>query len=144
MSTPTGDNAFLHVLELNVRTELTQAKTSQAEEGAVRVPIDEWLSDPADAQGYEVGLRTLLGAVEALEDGSGPATILLRARCLRAQNSGHLPNWPDGAPRRKAGERCSLNRHFPGRRKVRRERVLTARVRTQTGYGHRHRRGPTP
>ena len=70
MSVPTGDNAFLHQLELNVREELTLAETSQLEEEAVAVPIDEWLSDPADAQSYEVGLRTLLGAVEALEDGS--------------------------------------------------------------------------
>ena len=72
MSTPTGDNAFLHALELNVRTELTLAETSQPEEEAVRVPIDEWLSDPADDQRYEASLRSLLGAVEALEDGSGP------------------------------------------------------------------------
>ena len=70
MSTPTGDNAFLHALELNVRTELTLAETGQPWEEAVRVPIDEWLSDPADDQRYEVGLRSLLGAVEALEDGS--------------------------------------------------------------------------
>ena len=72
MSTPTGDNAFLHALELNVRTELTLAETSQPWEEAVGVPIEEWLSDPADDQRYEVGLRSLLGAVEALEDGSGP------------------------------------------------------------------------
>ena len=73
MSTPTGDNAFLHALELNVRTELTLVETSQPWEQAVNVPIDEWLSDPADYQRYEVGLRSLLGAVEAVEDGSGPA-----------------------------------------------------------------------
>jgi hypothetical protein len=72
MSTPTGDNAFLHALELNVRTELTLAETSQPWEEAVRVPIDEWLSDPADDQRYEAGLRSLLGAVEALEDDSVP------------------------------------------------------------------------
>jgi len=72
MSTPTGDNAFLRALELNVRTELTLAETSQSWEEAVRLPIGEWLSDPADDQRYEIGLRTLLGAVEALEDGSGP------------------------------------------------------------------------
>lgn len=71
MSTPTGDNAFLYALELNVRTELTLAETSQPWEEAVGVPIDEWLSDPADDQRYEVGLRSLLGAVEALEDSSG-------------------------------------------------------------------------
>jgi hypothetical protein len=70
MSTPTGDNAFLHALELNVRIELTLAETGQPWEEAVRVPIEEWLSDPADDQRYEAGLRSLLDAVEALEDGS--------------------------------------------------------------------------
>jgi hypothetical protein len=84
MSTPTGDNAFLRALELNVRTELTLAETSQPWEEAVGVPIDEWLSDPADDQRYEVGLRSLLGAVEALENGSGPAAILRRAKNRRA------------------------------------------------------------
>ena len=74
MSTPTGDNAFLHELELNVRTELTIAETSQPEEEATGVPIEEWLSDPADAQRYEATLRSLLGAVEALEDSSGPGS----------------------------------------------------------------------
>ena len=72
MSTPIGDHAFLHELELNVRTELTLAETSQPWEEAVRLPIDKWLSDPADDQRYELSLRSLLGAVEALEDGSGP------------------------------------------------------------------------
>ena len=57
---------------LNVRAELTLAETSQPEEEAASVPIDEWLSDPADAQRYDVTLRSLLGAVEALEDTSGP------------------------------------------------------------------------
>jgi hypothetical protein len=71
MSTTIGDNAFLHELELNVSTELMLAGTSLPEEEAVRVPVDEWLFDPADAQRYEVGLHNLLGAVEALEDGSG-------------------------------------------------------------------------
>jgi hypothetical protein len=72
MSTPTGSNAFLHELELTVRTELTLAETSQPYEEAVAVPIDEWLSDPADDQRYEASLRSLLGAVEALEDGLAP------------------------------------------------------------------------
>ena len=71
MSTPIGDHAFLHELELNVRTELTLAETSQPEEEAAGVPIEQWLSDPADDQRYEAALRSLLGAVEALEDGSG-------------------------------------------------------------------------
>ena len=46
---------------------LTLAETSQPWEEAVCAPIEEWLSDPADDQRYEVALRSLLGAVEALE-----------------------------------------------------------------------------
>ena len=46
--------------------ELAQAETSQPE--AACVPIDQWLTDPADEERYEVGLRSLFGAVEALED----------------------------------------------------------------------------
>ena len=72
MSIPTGDNAFLHELELDIRAELTLIETSQPKEEAADLPIDEWLSDPADDQRYEINLRSLLGAVEALEDGSGP------------------------------------------------------------------------
>ena len=72
MSTPTGDNAFLQAVELNVRAELALAETGQPEKEAADVPIDEWLVDPEDEQHYEVGLRSLLGAVEALEVGSGP------------------------------------------------------------------------
>ncbi len=95
MSTPTGDNAFLHALELNVRTELTLAKTSQPWEQAVRVPIDEWLSDPADDQRYEVSLRSLLGAVEALEDGSGPGDQPRSAEAPEsAITAAHSPNRP--------------------------------------------------
>ena len=94
MSTPTGGNAFLHALELNVRTELALAETGQPEEEAVGVPIDEWLSDPADAPRYEASLRSLLGAVEALEDGSGPATILRRPKCQRADRRNKAgPRW---------------------------------------------------
>ena len=46
--------------------ELAQAEISQPE--AACVPIDQWLTDPADDQRYEAGLRSLFGAVEALED----------------------------------------------------------------------------
>ena len=69
---PTGNNAFLQELELTVRTELIQAGTGQPAEQAVNVPIEEWLSDPADDQRYEASLRSLLGAVEALEDNASP------------------------------------------------------------------------
>ena len=71
MSTPTGDNAFLHELELTVKEELTLAETSLPEEQADGAPGDEWPLDP-DVQRYDVVLRALLGAVEALEDTSGP------------------------------------------------------------------------
>jgi hypothetical protein len=67
MSIPTSDSAFLDQLELTVRAELTQAETGPPEEAAC-VPVDQWLTDPADDQRYEAGLRTLFGAVEALED----------------------------------------------------------------------------
>jgi len=66
MSVPTNDNAFLDELELTVSAELAQAETSQPE--AACVPIEQWLTDPEDEQHYEVGLRSLFGAVEALED----------------------------------------------------------------------------
>ena len=66
MSVPTSENVFLDELELTVSTELAQAETSQPE--AACIPIDQWLTDPADDQRYEVGLRSLFGAVEALED----------------------------------------------------------------------------
>ena len=72
MSTPIDDNAFLHELEHNVRAELTLAEAGQPEEQAAGAPIDEWLIDPADAQRDEVGLRSLLGAVEAMEEGYRP------------------------------------------------------------------------
>ena len=66
MSIPTSDNAFLDGLELTVSAELAQAEISQPE--AACVPIDQWLTDPADDQRYEAGLRSLFGAVEALEN----------------------------------------------------------------------------
>ncbi len=95
MSTPTGGNAFLHTLELNVRTELTLTETSQPDEEAAGVPIDQWLSDPADDQRYEVGLRALLGAVEALEDGSGPGDHRPPTEVPESViTAGHLPNEP--------------------------------------------------
>ena len=71
MSTPTGDSAFLHELELTVRAELTLAETSQPAEQADGMPVGESPPDPDD-QRYDVVLRTLLGAVEALEDAPDP------------------------------------------------------------------------
>ena len=71
MSTPAGDHAFLHELERTVSMELTQAESGPPEEEAAAVPIEEWLSDPADDERYEFTLRSLLGAVQTLEESSG-------------------------------------------------------------------------
>ncbi|MGJ6966803.1 hypothetical protein ACSDR0_33305 [Streptosporangium sp. G11] len=66
MSTPTGENHHLHELRVEVETELILVESSHSEEVA-DLPVTEWLFDPADVQRDEIGLRSLLGAVEALE-----------------------------------------------------------------------------
>jgi hypothetical protein len=71
-----GDAFFLQELEVDVRAELTIAETSQPEVDADGEPDVMMLLDP-DAERYEVALRSLLGAVEAVEDaplGSPPNT----------------------------------------------------------------------
>jgi hypothetical protein len=62
-----SSDGSLHDLEINVKEELTEVETSQPEEEVVQEPTDEWVFDPADAQREEVELRSLLGAVKALE-----------------------------------------------------------------------------
>jgi hypothetical protein len=79
-------DAFLERLELNVRTELTEAQSSDAPAR----PRDEWMFDPADAEREEPGLRSLLGAVEALESPNATA-------CSRSPYSAKAE--PAGAPR---------------------------------------------
>jgi hypothetical protein len=91
MSTPTGDNPFLYELEVTVRTELTIADTSQPEEQADGVPGDEWPLDP-DVQRYETNLRALLGAVEALEDASGPGDHAAGPADHTAGSGDHAPS----------------------------------------------------
>jgi hypothetical protein len=94
MSTPTSDNAFPYELELTVRAELTLVETSQPEEQADGVSGDEWPLDP-DVQRYDVGLRTLLGAVEAVEDASGPGGHSAPAEMAEGViTAGHLPDEP--------------------------------------------------
>jgi hypothetical protein len=63
---PAGDDTVLRDLDREVRTELTLAERSEPNAETGR-PIEEWLFDPADAERAEVGLRSLLGAVEATE-----------------------------------------------------------------------------
>jgi hypothetical protein len=66
MSTPTGGDEFLHGLEIEVREEILLAETSHPETEA-ELPVTEWLFDPTDAEREEVGLRSLLDAVEVAE-----------------------------------------------------------------------------
>lgn len=70
MSTPTGDRASLRDLEHTVEEELALAEGGRSEEESFAMPIEEWLIDPIDVQREEIGLRSLLGAVEALEEGA--------------------------------------------------------------------------
>ena len=92
MSTPTGDNAFLHELELTVRAELTLAEAGLPEEQAGGMPGGEWPPDP-DVERYDVVLGTLLGAVEALEDASGPGGHPPPAEMAEGViPAGHLPD----------------------------------------------------
>lgn len=69
MTIPNGDNALRHQLELIVTTELTRAEASQPQEEVEGLPAVDPVPD-TDAQRCEADLRTLLDAVEALEDGS--------------------------------------------------------------------------
>ena len=68
MTIPPGENGFLH----NLEAEVTMAEASYPDE-SIGGPAD-WLFDPAEAERNEVGLRSLLGAVEALEGHSRPGT----------------------------------------------------------------------
>ena len=66
MTVPAGESAFLHNLEAEVQADLAMAESSH-QENSTDGPA-EWLFDPVEAEQEEVGLRSLLGAVKALED----------------------------------------------------------------------------
>ncbi|MEV4116000.1 hypothetical protein [Nonomuraea sp. NPDC049695] len=68
---PSGDDDFLYELEVEVEAEVTLVEASRPEEAA-GLPVTEWLFDPTDVEREEIGLRGLLDAVEALEDGFRP------------------------------------------------------------------------
>jgi len=57
---------FLHELEHEVQADLSMVESSHPAEAAAQPP-SEWTVDPADVEREEIGLRSLLGAVEALE-----------------------------------------------------------------------------
>jgi hypothetical protein len=60
----TDEGKFLSELEVEVESEIAIVQSSQPEE--FESP-DDWLYDPTDREREEVGLRNMLGAVEALE-----------------------------------------------------------------------------
>ncbi|TWD83229.1 hypothetical protein FB561_4389 [Kribbella amoyensis] len=62
----TGPGEFLHGLEVEVEADLGMIADSRPEEAAA-APVTEWLVDPAEVEREQIGLRSLLGAVEALE-----------------------------------------------------------------------------
>jgi hypothetical protein len=66
MSNRAGDGDFLHELEAEVEAELNLAESSRPEE-IIGLPGTEWPFDPMDVQRAKVGLRSLLGAIEAME-----------------------------------------------------------------------------
>ena len=70
MSTPTGDNSPLRDLEHTVRAELALSEGSEPEREAQDTPVEDWLFDPTEAEREEVGLRSLLAAVETVEGDS--------------------------------------------------------------------------
>jgi hypothetical protein len=61
----TDEGKFLHELEVEVESEIAIVQSSQPEE--LDSSPDDWLYDPTDREREEVGLRNMLGAVEALE-----------------------------------------------------------------------------
>jgi hypothetical protein len=68
MSTP--DEEFLGELEVEVDVELTAIETSRPDESA---SPGQWQVDPAEIEYEEASLRSLRGAIEALEAGGDPA-----------------------------------------------------------------------
>jgi hypothetical protein len=58
--------AFLAGLEAEVRAEMVAAEATSAVD-LFASPGSGWLVDPAEVQREQTGLRSLLGAVEALE-----------------------------------------------------------------------------
>jgi hypothetical protein len=66
MSNPAGGSDFLGELELEVEAELRLAESSRPEE-VVGPPSAEWPFDPMDVEREEIGLRNLIGAIEAME-----------------------------------------------------------------------------
>jgi len=65
MSTSSHD-PLLHDLELEVEAEIELVESSQPTDASAE-PASQWQFDPTDIEREEVGLRSLLGAVAALD-----------------------------------------------------------------------------
>ncbi|HZC27589.1 MAG TPA: CBS domain-containing protein [Actinopolymorphaceae bacterium] len=89
---PTDESRFLDKLEVEVEAELGMARSSHPEEVLGESPA-EWLFDPTDVQREEIGLRSLLGAVEALEGDAQPDREA-DATSTESSQRGRLPTGP--------------------------------------------------
>jgi hypothetical protein len=67
----TDETQFLYELKTEIEAELDEARLSHPE-NELGVSPAEWLFDPTDVEREEVGLRSLLAAVEALESDVRP------------------------------------------------------------------------
>ncbi|WP_328324966.1 hypothetical protein OHA70_34625 [Kribbella sp. NBC_00382] len=73
MTTP--DEEFLDELEVDVDVELTTIEASRPDEA---MSPDQWQVDPAELEYEEASLRSLRGAIEALEgDHTDPGSARL-------------------------------------------------------------------
>jgi hypothetical protein len=64
---PSDETRPLHKLEEDVEEELIIARDSHPEEEIDLSPA-QWQFDPLDEERYEIGLRSILGAIEARHD----------------------------------------------------------------------------
>jgi hypothetical protein len=69
------DSQLPHNLEVEVEAELVLDESGRPEDALSKSP-SEWLFDPLDVQREEIGLRSLLGAVEVLEGDPHPSRPL--------------------------------------------------------------------
>ena len=68
---PGNDDELLIDLKAEVAAELAVAHTDDPD-AAYEVPPDQWLFSPTALEREEVGLRNILGAIEALQAGPQP------------------------------------------------------------------------
>ena len=85
---PTGESQFLHKLEAEVEVELVIVQSSHPEE-ELGVSPAEWLFDPTDVEREEVGLRNLLGAVEAWSRTRSPTSAGARPERTQRRSPGN-------------------------------------------------------